>query len=118
IYDAEHRIVSVATPVRTAASGAIGFECTPLPGAIDELLPPSSNDSTETALEPALSRPSNDGELAVFTAPTAVAFAVARARSARRGLAWAAIGSVAVIISAVGVFVLRSPRQMERPDQI
>src|SRR5262249_28634096 len=44
IFNRQHGVVSVPTAFRAAAGGSDGFECNPLPGAIDELLPPGAEE--------------------------------------------------------------------------
>jgi len=116
IYDVQHQMVSVPTPSRTASSSANSFECAPLPGAIDELLPPGAEESFPAATEYASSAQPDDSEMAVFTAPTAAAVAKAKGRRARLGLACTVIGGAAAILVAGGIFVWRSSHQVERSD--
>ncbi len=107
IYDRQHQAVSVPTPPERPTSNSEGFECTPLPGAIDELLPPGAEEGSTAEAEFASAEPDYGG-MSVSSAPTAGAFATAKARRARRGLALAFVGSATVLILAAGIVVWRS----------
>src|SRR5262249_19255689 len=116
IYNRQHGVVSVPTTFLTTSRGSDGFECNPLPGAIDELLPPGTQELTPIAAEfPSPADPLG-GEVAVFSAPTADSFAMVRERSAQQILLWTVIGSIAVGIVGAGIFVWRSPSQ-EQPAE-
>lgn len=114
IFNRQHGVVSVPTAFRTASSGSDGFECNPLPGAIDELLPPGVEGLAP--IEQLSSVGPRGGEVTVLSAPSAGEFAMAQGRKARRALAWVVIGSIAVGIVGAAIFVWQSPNQ-EQPEE-
>src|SRR5262245_20795356 len=117
IYNLQHGVVGVPTTSRPATRGSDGFECNPLPGAIDELLPPGTEELTPTAAEfPSPADPFG-GEVTVFSAPTADAYAMERGRSARQILLWTVVGSIVVGAIGAGVFVWRSPLQEQSAER-
>ncbi len=130
VYDRQHNFVSVPTAARRDSSDVESFECTPAPGAIDDLLPPGAEEpvaaearfASEDApgrqrrAQPALHDSPVDDGMKVHTAPSAGAFAAARARQARRGLLLALIGSAAVIILAGTIFAWRSQSRQQPTD--
>src|SRR5262245_745296 len=89
IYNREHGVVSVPTAIRTVSGSSDGVECTPLPGAIDELLPPGTEGlSPQSAAEFTSSADAYGGGIEVFSAPTADDFAAVRVRNARQVFVW------------------------------
>jgi hypothetical protein len=120
VYDRQHQIVSVPTAARRESSDPDSFECTPGPGAIDDLLPPGADQPLPAQVgraAPAATTLVDDGmvddSMKVISAPTATAFSTARSRQARRGLALVVIAAAAMFILAAGVLALWSPARQQ-----